>query len=70
MSWNTHFKLGVDQTERIVSFFGRFFLQLFFKFEQKELEVKGHARTLLFILGPPEGVQNVVNKATYFVYGE
>ncbi len=25
---------------------------------------------LLFIPGPPEGVQNLVNEATDFVYGE
>ncbi len=39
-------------------------------YENKELEVKGHAENSPLILGPSEGVQNVVNKATEFMYGE
>ncbi len=41
-----------------------------FEFENKELEVKGHARDSPLILGLSEGVQNVVNKSTEFMYGE
>ncbi len=39
-------------------------------FKKKELEVKGHAEILHFVPGPLEGVQNVVNEATDFVYEE
>ncbi len=42
---------------------------LFLKFEQK-IEVKGHAGILPVIPGPPGGVQNVINEATDFAYGE
>ncbi len=41
-----------------------------FNLNRKELEVKGHAGILPFIPRPSEGVQNVVNEATDFVYGE
>ncbi len=57
----------MDELERIVSYKGGFSLGGYlFKFEYKVLEVKGHAGILLFIPGPLEGVQNVVNEATDF----
>ncbi len=42
----------------------------FFEFEYKELEVNGHLGILLLMHEPPGGVQNMINKATNFAYGE